>query len=758
MSIEKTQYIQVILPLKLEWQPYYICKETVEVGERIRVNFSGKEYVGVVYKTNVCPKTNPSKIKEVIGKEKELEKISLEEIRLWEGIANYYLCSLGDVYKIAYPAMKISQEEAEVKANLRAIELREKKQTKLEEKKGKILKRIEAKSIKLELIIEKAASGRNKTDKTQTISDLKDEISKLREDVAEIERTTNFKINIASSNGQNEEYFKLNDGQERESFTLSDDQERAFNEIKNAFELSKPALLDGVTGSGKTEIYIKLALEQLEKGKSVLYLIPEISISRQLEYRLEKIFGASLFSFHSSKTHREKRELTKKIRSGKPYIVLGTRSSLFLPHKDLGLIIVDEEHDTSYKQDSPAPRYNARETSIMLAHIHKSNLILGSATPSLESIYNCEVNKYKYIKLSEKYFKGASAPIEIIDTIAERKKNGMVGNFSRKLIQKIEKCLETNGQILLLRARRSFSPILQCTQCGEMEKCPHCNVSLSYHKEKNRMICHYCGFSLTFTGQCNKCSGVLKGLGSGTEQIEEELNALFPNARIARLDADTKKNKNFEIQTIRDFEEGKINILIGTQIIPKGFDFANLNLVAILSADSLLGAEDFRADEKAFQTLNQLRGRCNRRNNEGLFAIQTSQPNHPIYNKLREDKPFSETSIMEERKDFNYPPYTRICNIILKDRYENRLNKLAFDLNNYLCEVLKAKYPNSIEIIGPYPPPISKISDINISIIRFIQKKDKNTSIIKAELASRIKDFEKEKQYLGHIFLDVDPS
>ena len=271
------------------------------------------------------------------------------------------------------------------------------------------------------------------------------------------------------------------------------------------------------------------------------------------------------------------------------------------------------------------------------------------------------------------------------------------------------------------------------------------------------MICHYCGYIKTFTGQCNKCSGELIGLGSGTQKVEEELKNLFPNAKIARLDSDIRKNKNLEIQTIKDFEEGGIDILVGTQIISKGFDFENLNLVAVLQADSLLGVEDFRADEKAFQTLIQLRGRASRRAAKGSFIIQTSQPDHPIYHILKEGKPFLETNLIDERKEFNYPPYTRICNITIKDKNENRLYKLSNELLKTINNSL-SKYKESIEIIGPYSPSIGRIADENISIIRFIQNKDKNTNIIKRELLLSINNFEKVKNYNGHIYLDVDPS
>ena len=328
------------------------------------------------------------------------------------------------------------------------------------------------------------------------------------------------------------------------------------------------------TSSGKTEIYIKLALEALESGKNVLYLVPEIALSRQLEDRLYTYFGEKMLIFHSGESAASKRNVAEAVRNSEDgYIVLGTRSSLFLPHHDLGLIVVDEEHDNSYKQDSPAPRYNGRDTALMLKQIHGCSIVLGSATPSLEEMYNCRTGKHTLIELKQRFHGSDSSDIEMIDTKAERRKNGMVGNFSRKLIGHISTTLEKGGQVIILRSRRSWAPVLQCDSCGELVRCPHCNVSMSLHKN-GRLVCHYCGHTGHYDGRCSRCGGSLTSLGAGTQKIEDEARSLFPEARIARLDSDTAQSRQYEKNIIRDFESGKIDILIGTQIVTKGFDFS----------------------------------------------------------------------------------------------------------------------------------------------------------------------------------------
>ena len=804
-------FIQVILPLRLEWEPFYYQeiefsesagdasglfpvtstgsvterdKEQVRVGDRVRVNFAGKEYVGVVSMADAGKQAEEmgivDKVKPILGMAEGLEPVTKEEIELWRQIAEYYLCTVGEVYKAAYPAQKVEKEVVQARQEALKVEREEKNRTKIADKIKRLEERAEKKA-------ELAAKARKSESRERYLAEkemLEGEIGLLVREltsmVGELCRTTGSVTGYGDSvtYHQDEEpiggsIIETSEGTEKE-ISLSAAQEEAYSKIKEIFAKGKPALLHGVTGSGKTEIYLKLAQETLAMGKNVLYLVPEIALSRQLEDRISETFP-ELLVFHSGETMSRKREVATVLRhagepaEGKGYVVLGTRSAIFLPHKNLGLVIVDEEHDTSYKQDSPAPRYNGRETAIMMAKIFGANVILGSATPSLESLYNCSVGRYGLVTLNKRFYDAADSDIEIIDTIAERRKNGMIGNFSRKLIEHIGKCLGEHRQVLILRERRAYSPIVQCQECGEIPKCRCCNVSLSLHRRADgseRLVCHYCGRVYEYTGKCHKCGGVLKPLGSGTQKIEEEASKLFPNARIARLDSDTAQSRKYETDTIRKFSNGEIDILIGTRMVAKGFDFSGLSLVAVLQADSILGQEDYRADERGLQLLEQFRGRCGRRGEKGLFVIQTSQPEHPVYQSIdgKLDENGTMARFLGERKLFGYPPYSRVIGVVIKDYNQARVDLLSRDLGEYLRGVLAVKVSfapgvqNGPNVIGPYSPAIDKISNQNIRQIRVLLPKDRSLARNKETLAAAVERFEKEKKYSGHIALDVDPA
>ncbi len=804
-------FIQVILPLRLEWEPFFYQeielsesagdasglfpvtstgsvterdKEQVRVGDRVRVNFAGKEYVGVVSMADAGKQAEEmgivDKVKPILGMAEGLEPVTKEEIELWRQIAEYYLCTVGEVYKAAYPAQKVEKEVVQARQEALKVEREEKNRTKIADKIKRLEERAEKKA-------ELAAKARKSESRERYLAEkemLEGEIGLLVREltsmVGELCRTTGSVTGYGDSvtYHQDEEpiggsIIETSEGTEKE-ISLSAAQEEAYSKIKEIFAKGKPALLHGVTGSGKTEIYLKLAQETLAMGKNVLYLVPEIALSRQLEDRISETFP-ELLVFHSGETMSRKREVATVLRhagepaEGKGYVVLGTRSAIFLPHKNLGLVIVDEEHDTSYKQDSPAPRYNGRETAIMMAKIFGANVILGSATPSLESLYNCSVGRYGLVTLNKRFYDAADSDIEIIDTIAERRKNGMIGNFSRKLIEHIGKCLGEHRQVLILRERRAYSPIVQCQECGEIPKCRCCNVSLSLHRRADgseRLVCHYCGRVYEYTGKCHKCGGVLKPLGSGTQKIEEEASKLFPNARIARLDSDTAQSRKYETDTIRKFSNGEIDILIGTRMVAKGFDFSGLSLVAVLQADSILGQEDYRADERGLQLLEQFRGRCGRRGEKGLFVIQTSQPEHPVYQSIdgKLDENGTMARFLGERKLFGYPPYSRVIGVVIKDYNQARVDLLSRDLGEYLRGALAVKVSfapgvqNGPNVIGPYSPAIDKISNQNIRQIRVLLPKDRSLARNKETLAAAVERFEKDKKYSGHIALDVDPA
>lgn len=759
-------------------------KEQVRVGDRVRVNFAGKEYVGVVSMADAGKQAEEmgivDKVKPILGMAEGLEPVTKEEIELWRQIAEYYLCTVGEVYKAAYPAQKVEKEVVQARQEALKVEREEKNRTKIADKIKRLEERAEKKA-------ELAAKARKSESRERYLAEkemLEGEIGllvrELTSTVGELCRTTGSVTGYGDSvtYHQDEEpiggsIIETSEGTEKE-ISLSAAQEEAYSKIKEIFAKGKPALLHGVTGSGKTEIYLKLAQETLAMGKNVLYLVPEIALSRQLEDRISETFQ-ELLVFHSGETMSRKREVATVLRhagepaEGKGYVVLGTRSAIFLPHKNLGLVIVDEEHDTSYKQDSPAPRYNGRETAIMMAKIFGANVILGSATPSLESLYNCSVGRYGLVTLNKRFYDAADSDIEIIDTIAERRKNGMIGNFSRKLIEHIGKCLGEHRQVLILRERRAYSPIVQCQECGDIPKCRCCNVSLSLHRRADgseRLVCHYCGRVYEYTGKCHKCGGELKPLGSGTQKIEEEASKLFPNARIARLDSDTAQSRKYETDTIRKFSNGEIDILIGTRMVAKGFDFSGLSLVAVLQADSILGQEDYRADERGLQLLEQFRGRCGRRGEKGLFVIQTSQPEHPVYQSIdgKLDENGTMARFLGERKLFGYPPYSRVIGVVIKDYNQARVDLLSRDLGEYLRGALAVKVSfapgvqNGPNVIGPYSPAIDKISNQNIRQIRVLLPKDRSLARNKETLAAAVERFEKEKKYSGHIALDVDPA
>ena len=822
-------FISVILPLRLEWEPcYFIPEEQISglsrdldaeitsnegeidikqkssvkeqtcyqtrnslIGKRVKVNFSGKDYVGVICATDINPDTEISRIKPIKAFEEGLGDILPQEIELWRQIADYYLCTVGEVYKAAYPIGKIDLEESRAAAKQKAEERKARQREALMARISKIEERI---GKKRELLA-KARKDSTREAYTQDIERLEREMAFFKSALypewkhcaTEKGRLQASSENIAMADAvhKNSPSF-INGIGDANTPALTPAQQNAADEIRRGFASAKPVLLNGVTGSGKTEIYISLALEAMKQGRNVLYLVPEISLSRQLEERLEKYFGDSLMSFHSRETAASKRNTAEKIREIKSskgnYIVLGTRSSLFLPHHNLGLIIVDEEHDSSYKQDSPAPRYNGRDTALMLSLIHESNVILGSATPSLEELYNCSTGRHIQVILNERFHGSDDSVIEIIDTRAERKKNGMKGSFSRKLIAQIEDRLSKGEQVIILRARRSWAPVMQCESCGEIQKCPHCNVAMSLHiassgqgmthglktgiphtnpdddshksipyqTHTDRMICHWCGYKADYSGHCSKCGGTLASFGAGTQKIEEEAATLFPTARIARLDSDTVQNRNFEKKTIKEFSEGRIDILIGTQIVTKGFDFSNLSLVAVIAADSLLGVQDFRADEKALQLLQQLRGRCGRRSKRGHFVIQTAQPEHPVYTNLSNTSAGNFSfNLLQERLDFGYPPYSRIVEIEIKDTFEDRAERMAGRL--------RRKFGN-LNITGPYKPSVSKVADKHIQMLRISLAKDRNLKRNKENIRNTILNFEKENRYDGHITINVDPS
>ncbi|RZN80986.1 MAG: primosomal protein N' [Winogradskyella sp.] len=488
---------------------------------------------------------------------------------------------------------------------------------------------------------------------------------------------------------------------------LNEHQEKALNEIKNSFEEKPVVLLHGVTSSGKTEIYIKLIEDQLKQQKQILYLLPEIALTTQLVSRLQDYFGEKVAVFHSRYSGNERVEAWNNILNNteKAQIIIGARSALLLPFRDLGLIIVDEEHEQSYKQFDPAPRYHARDAAIVLANLFKAKTLLGTATPSLESYYNASEGKYGFVEVTKRYNNVLMPDIELVDLADKYKRKRMKGHFSDRLIEEMTETLDEGFQIILFQNRRGFSPIVECTTCGHSPQCPNCDVSLTYHQYRDQLRCHYCGYNSAMLKNCQACGNVtLDTKGFGTEQIEEEVKALFPNKRIARMDLDTTRGKYGFERLITRFEQREIDVLVGTQMLTKGLDFRYVKLVGILNADNLLNFPDFRAHERSYQLMTQVSGRAGRTDLRGKVLIQTYNPHHNILQQVSTN---SYTEMYKEqlndRYNYKYPPIFRLIKITLKHKDYNRVNLAA----DWYAKSLKQLFKTNV--LGPEFPPVSRI-------------------------------------------------
>ena len=533
-------------------------------------------------------------------------------------------------------------------------------------------------------------------------------------------------------------------------------QENAFRDINAQFEHKDVVLLHGITSSGKTEIYIKLIEETIAKGKQILYLLPEIALTAQTINRLRKYFGNNVGVYHSRFSDNEKVEIWNSLLSNANQfnIVIGARSAMFLPFSNLGLVIVDEEHDTSYKQNEPAPRYNARDAGIYLAHLHHAKTLLGSATPSYESYYNAISQKYGFVELMQRYGGIQLPEIRVVDMKAETKKGLMKSHFTSILLEQIDNALKNNEQVILFQNRRGFSSWLECTTCNWVPMCKHCDVSLTYHKSTNQLTCHYCGYATKVPSQCPVCSSTtIVTRGFGTEKIEDELPIYFPNARIARMDIDTTKKKNAYYQIINSFEEREVDILIGTQMVTKGLDFENVSIVGILNADNMLSFPDFRAFERSFQLMAQVGGRAGRKNKQGKVIIQTFNPTHPIFKYVvSNDFVTFYHNQMQERNKFNYPPIYRLIELTIKHKNIDLLNKAS----NEIAEILRKCFGK--RVLGPEYPIVSKIRNEYLKKILIKLEKDTSLQNVKTVLITKISQFKSHSDYKALIIsIDIDP-
>ena len=662
-------YVDVILPLRLAGEVSYslpeALQESVGVGSWVAVTFHGRRYLAVVCrKGDLAAGIDPAAVHDIDEVKTALPVITPAQMEFWKSIADYYLCTLGEVFKSACPAQFFKQ-------------------------------------------VEKKRSLRKKLPKYENSPDA----------------------------------------------VLSPAQQNAMDAIEKYFsDGMKTVLLDAVTAAGKTEIYMALARKTLEKGRGVLYLVPEIAMSRQLEDRIGSVFGDKLLIWHSRQTPAVRKDIYDKIVSGEePYIMLGTRSALLLPHRDVGLVVVDEEHDGSYKQTDPAPRYHGRDLAVMFARFHKADILLGSATPSLESIYNARTGKYGLVELKERYYGEPELKTVVIDMNRAWAAHDVKGSFSMKLVNMMREALDRGEQIMVFRSRRSYSSYVQCPQCGSVPRCPSCNVALSYHKFKNVLSCHYCGYQTAYEAVCGNCGS--KGLalrGAGTEKLEEELQQLFPDATVARFDADVTASAKEEKEILEGFRNGDIDIMVGTQMITKGFDFANLSLVAVINADTIVSLQDFRCDEKALQLLAQLKGRAARRGSGGSFVIQTYQSDYPVLKEAAAGK-YDCDALLAQRRTFAFPPYVRLISLTVRDKYEGRVFTMAGEIKSRLAKM------QNIEFMGPMTPAVNKVQGYFMAVFWVKLAKNATAKSAKRRVAALVEEMRGFMKPPVDIVIDVDP-
>ena len=552
---------------------------------------------------------------------------------------------------------------------------------------------------------------------------------------------------IGRLNGCGDETFSLN--------PLNEHQQRAYGEITEVFLEKSVCLLHGVTSSGKTEVYIHLIDEVIRQGKQVLYLLPEIALTTQITERLRRVFGTRLGIYHSKFPDAERVEIWQKQLGDKGYdIILGVRSSVFLPFRNLGLVIVDEEHENTYKQQDPAPRYHARNAAIVLAAMYGAKVLLGTATPSVETWYNATNGKYGLVELKERYQEIRLPEILPVDIKELHRKKRMIGQFSPLLIQYIREALDQKEQVILFQNRRGFAPMIECRTCGWVPKCKNCDVSLTYHKGINQLTCHYCGYTYQLPRSCPACDGVeLVNRGFGTEKIEDDIKIAFPEASVARMDLDTTRTRSAYEKIIADFEQGKTDILIGTQMVSKGLDFDHVSVVGILNADTMLNYPDFRSYERAFQLMAQVAGRAGRKNKQGRVILQTKSIDHPIIAQvMANDYEQMVAGQLAERQMFHYPPYYRLVYVYLKNRNEILLEQMADVMAGKLRTVFGAR------VLGPDKPPVGRIQTLFIK--KIIVKIEYNASMGRArELLLQVQRemIEDERFKSLIVYYDVDP-
>ena len=680
-----------------------------------------------------------------------------QQLKLWQWMADYYMCPLGDIYKAALPAGLKAEDGYRPKTET-YVGLTEKFHDEM------------ALNIALDMVSryekqQKALAGYLELSHWAEISGtaIPDDIKEITQtELCNVTHCTTPTVKSLVKRGILEIYQKevgrLNtDGEftPQNAKLLNEAQQEAYNQVLMQFMKKNVVLLHGVTSSGKTEIYIHLILKALQDHKQVLFLLPEIALTVQIMERLQRVFGSRLGIYHSKYSDAERVEIWKKQVSACPYdIIIGARSAALLPFKNLGLVIIDEEHETSYKQQDPAPRYHARSAAIMLASMYGAKTLLGSATPCMETYTNAKNGKFGYVRLDKRYKDIALPKIEVVDVKDMTRRKMMKGPFSPRLLEAIQESLDKNKQVILFQNRRGFVPIVECQDCGWIPKCEHCDVSLTMHKNINLLTCHYCGYTYAIPKVCPKCGGIhLRGHGFGTEKIEDQIMELFPEAKVARMDLDTTRTKNAYARIIEDFAYGKTNVLIGTQMITKGLDFDRVQLVGILDADSMLNYPDFRAYEHSYMMLQQVSGRAGRKGKQGLVILQTKSADLPVIEQVaaNDSKTFYE-DLDEERRLFNYPPYTRLIYVYLKHQHDNVVESAALMLGS----ILRGWFGE--RILGPDKPAVARVKSMCIRKIMIKLENGIDQKKVREYLRMAQKQILQDKQYAAlQIFYDVDP-
>lgn len=755
------RYVDVILPLPLPGLFTYSIPEEMEgkvvFGKRLLVPLGkSKKYIAMAVKTHdVKPAFGVKPIEQVLDEEPTLLP---QQYRLWSWIGEYYMSPLGDVYNAAFPAglkstekfkpkMELYVELASAYRNPQALRVAISMMARAVKQSKTFMTFLQLSHWDRLLEDELDENKKNKVTKEELMNE-SHSTSAIVKTLIDKGFLFTYELEVGRLNTSGEAHFD-------QIKPLSMSQQDAYNQILMQMMKKNVVLLHGVTSSGKTEVYIHLIKQALDEHKQVLYLLPEIALTVQIMERLHRVFGDRLGIYHSKYSDAERVEIWQKQMSGHPYdVILGARSAVFLPFQNLGLVIIDEEHETSFKQQDPAPRYHARSAAIMLASMYGAKTLLGTATPSLESYYNAQQGKYGLVEMKTRY-QGIQLPeIQVVDVKDLKHRKMMKGAYSPQLLAAVREALENGEQAILFQNRRGFAPMIECKVCGWVPKCKNCDVSLTLHKNINLLTCHYCGYTYPVPTECPNCGSTeLMGRGVGTEKVEDQLSEIFPEARIARMDLDTTRTRNAYERLITDFSTGKTNLLIGTQMISKGLDFDKVRVVGILNADSMLNYPDFRAYEHAFMMMSQVSGRAGRKGKRGLVILQTKSPELPVISQVvHNDYAGFYKDLLEERRAFRYPPFYHLINVFLKHKHDKVCQQASMEMG----QMLRGWFGE--RVLGPDKPAVARVKTMNIRKI-----------VIKLENTI---DYRKVREYLTYsqermlkdprygalqIYFDVDP-